>query len=106
MHPDAKNGPNRTAGALYDIIGPEGKKLHPVGEFNSARIVFRGLHGEHWLNGVKVLEYDLGTPGMRDLLVKSKYKDIAGFADKRKGHIVLQDHTDEVWFRSIKIRQW
>jgi hypothetical protein len=104
LHPDAKNGPNRTAAALYDLIAPQGKKLHPVGEFNSAKIVFRGLHGEHWLNGVKILEYDLGTPLMRELLAKSKYKDIRGFADKRRGHIVLQDHTDAVWFRSLKIR--
>jgi hypothetical protein len=104
LHPDAKNGPNRTAAALYDLLGPQHKKLRPVGEFNSARIVFRGLHGEHWLNGVKVLEYDLGTPQMSDRLAASKYRDIKGFAEKRKGHIVLQDHTDSAWFRNIKIR--
>jgi hypothetical protein len=104
LHPDAKNGPNRMAGALYDLIGPAPRKLKPVGEFNSARIVFVGKHGEHWLNGLKVLAYDLDTPRFNGLLAKSKYKDIAHFADKRKGHIVLQDHTDTVWFRSIKIR--
>ena len=104
LHPDAKNGSNRTAAALYDLVGPEKRRLRPVGEFNSARIVFRGGHGEHWLNGVKVLEYDLGTPRMNGLLAKSKYKDIPHFADKRRGHIVLQDHTDAVWFRNLKIR--
>jgi len=103
-HPDAKNGPNRTAAALYDLIGPQNKKLKPVGEFNSARIVFIGKHGEHWLNGVKVLEFDVGTPLFDGLLAKSKYKDIAHFADKRKGHIVLQDHTDAAWYRNLKIR--
>lgn len=103
-HPDAINGDNRTAAALYDLISPEGKVLNPVGEFNSARIVFKGGHGEHWLNGIKVLEYDLGTERMNDLLTASKYRDIPGFGDKRKGHIVLQDHTDAAWFRSIKIR--
>ena len=106
LHADAKNGPNRTAGALYDLIGPDpgAKKLRPVGEYNMARIVFIGTHGEHWLNGAKVLEYDLGTPRMAGFLIKSKYKAIAGFAERRKGHIVLQDHTDAVWYRNIKIR--
>ncbi|MBN2206738.1 MAG: DUF1080 domain-containing protein, partial [Candidatus Aminicenantes bacterium] len=104
-HPDAKNGPNRTAAALYDLVAPEGKRLEPVGEFNRARIVFAGGHGEHWLNGVKVLFYDLGAPRMNELLARSKYKDIAGFADKRDGHICLQDHTDAAWFRNIKIRR-
>jgi hypothetical protein len=104
-HPDAKEGANRTAAALYDLIAPQGKKLEPVGEFNSARIIFRGNHAEHWLNGIKVLEYDLGTPRMEGLLAASKYSSIPDFAKKRKGHIVLQDHTDAVWFRNIKIRK-
>ena len=104
-HPDAKKGSNRTTAALYDLIAPEGKKLKPVGEFNSARIIFRGNHGEHWLNGTKVLEYDLGTPRMDELLAASKYRSIPDFAKKRKGHIILQDHTDAVWFRNIKIRK-
>jgi len=103
-HPDAKNGPNRTAGALYDLIGPRNQTLKPVGEYNTARIIFIGKHGEHWLNGVKVLEFDLDTPAFDRLLAKSKYKDIPKFAEKRKGHIVLQDHTDAVWYRNIKIR--
>ncbi len=105
LHPDAKNGPNRTAAALYDLVAPEGKKLNPVGEFSRAKIIFKGNHGEHWLNGVRVLSYDLGTARMNDLLARSKYKDIPDFADKRSGHIVLQDHTDAVWFRNIKIRR-
>lgn len=104
-HPDAKKGGNRTASALYDLIAPEGKTLKPVGEFNTARIIFRGNHGEHWLNGIKVLEYELETPQMDALLAASKYRDIPGFAKKRKGHIILQDHTDAVWYRNIKIRE-
>jgi hypothetical protein len=103
-HLDALLGKDRTAAALYDLIGPENKSLKPVGEFNSARIVFRGYHGEHWLNGVKVLEYDLNTPEMDQLIERSKYRDIQDFAQKRNGHIVLQDHADAVWFRNIKIR--
>jgi hypothetical protein len=68
-------------------------------------IVFRGRHGEHWLNGEKVVTYDLGTPLMDSLLAKSKYRTIPGFADRRAGHIILQDHGDEVFYRSIKIRE-
>ena len=103
-HPDAQVGDNHTAAALYDLIAPKGKNLKPVGEFNIARIIFRKNHGEHWLNGVKVLEYDLETPQMDELIAASKYKNITDFAKKRNGHIVLQDHTDTVWFRNIKIR--
>jgi hypothetical protein len=103
-HLDALMGKNRTASALYDLIAPEGKTLKPVGEFNQARIVFHENHGEHWLNGIKVLEYDLETPEMDRLIAASKYSKILDFAKKRRGHIVLQDHTDAVWFRNIKIQ--
>ncbi len=101
---DAQVNENHTAAALYDLIAPVDKDLKPVGEFNSGRILFNGAHGEHWLNGVKVLEYDLETPAMETLISASKYKDIPDFAQKRRGHIVLQDHTDAVWFRNLKIR--
>jgi hypothetical protein len=105
LHPDAKNGPNRTAGALYDLVPPApAKALKPAGEWNAARIVFRAGRGEHWLNGAKILEYDLNSPDFKARLAKSKYAPIAGFADRRRGHIVLQDHTDAAWFRSLKIR--
>jgi hypothetical protein len=105
LHPDAKNGPNRTSGALYDLVPPgPAKAVKPAGEWNSARIVFRGGHGEHWLNGVKILEYALDSPDFKARLAKSKYASIDGFADKRRGHIVLQDHTDAAWFRALKIR--
>ena len=105
LHPDNKIVSHR-AGALYDIIAPSAaKRLHAVGEWNSARIVLRGNHGEHWLNGMKVLEFDLGSSRLGSLLDQSKYKPIPGFAERRNGHIVLQDHGDEVYFRSIKIRE-
>ena len=105
LHEDNKV-PSHRAGALYDLIPPNANKvLKPVGEWNSSTILFRGNHGEHWLNGRKVVDFDLSTPVMDSLLKASKYRDIKGFGDKRAGHIVLQDHVDEVFFRSIKIRR-
>src|ERR1700730_14973508 len=105
LHEDNKV-PSHRAGALYDLIPPNANKvLKRVGEWNSSRIVFRGNHGEHWLNGQEIVEFELGTPLMDSLLKASKYRDIKGFGDKRAGHIVLQNHVDEVFFRSIKIRR-
>ena len=104
LHEDNKV-PSHRAGALYDLIAPNtSKRLSPVGEWNTSRLVFRGNHGEHWLNGRKVVEFDLATPLMDSALAKSKYRSIPNFAQRRAGHIVLQDHGDEVHFRSIKIR--
>ena len=106
-HPDAKmgNGTNRTASGLYDLISPQNKSLNPVGQWNHGRIIFNGTQGEHWLNGQKVLEYELGSARMDSLLAASKYAPIEGFGDKRAGHVVLQDHNDDVWYRNIKIKE-
>jgi hypothetical protein len=104
LHEDSKLA-NHRAGALYDLIAPnEKKRLQPVGQWNQSRVIFRGRHGEHWLNGERIVEFDLGTPRMDSLLALSKYRSIKGFADRRVGHIVLQDHGDEVYVRNIKIR--
>ncbi len=94
------------AGALYDLFPPNDKKrLKPVGQWNSSRLVFRGNHGEHWLNGAKVVQFDLGTARMDSAIAASKYRSIKGFAERRKGHIILQDHGDETYYRAIKIRE-
>lgn len=102
-HADAVEPAHRAA-ALYDLIPAQNKTLKPVGEFNQARIVFNGTHGEHWLNGVKVLEFDLTSSDFAGRFAASKYAKMPNFLQKRKGHIVLQDHSDAVWFRNIKIR--
>jgi hypothetical protein len=105
LHEDNKI-PSHRAGSLYDLIPPNaGKRLAPVGQWNRSRIVLRGNHGEHWLNGRMVVSYDLSTPRFDSLLAASKYKGVAGFADRRAGHIVLQDHGDEVWYRNLRIRE-
>jgi hypothetical protein len=104
LNPDNKLATHR-AGAVYDLVAPnETKRVMPAGQWNRSAILFRGNRGEHWLNGTRVAVFDLGTPQFESLLAASKYKDIAGFAERRTGHIVLQDHGDEVWFRNIKIR--
>jgi hypothetical protein len=104
-HSDAQLATHR-AGALYDLFPPnERKHLRPVGEWNESKVIFRGSHGEHWLNGQKIVEFDLGTARMDSAFAASKYHSIAGFADRRTGHIVLQDHGDEVYFRDIKVRE-
>jgi 3-keto-disaccharide hydrolase len=104
-HPDAKNGPIRQAGALYFLVPPnDAKRLKPVGEFNQSRIVVQGKHVEHWLNGAKIVEYELESPALFDAIAKSKYKAIPGFGTKFKTRILLQDHGDEIWFRNLKVR--
>jgi len=103
-HPDSELA-NHRASALYDLIAPNDQKsLKPVGEWNTARVVLQGSHGEHWLNGEKVLEYDLESPEFDSLFAESKYADTDGFRTRRDGHIVLQDHSDDFWFRNIKVR--
>jgi hypothetical protein len=113
-HPDAKLGVrgNRTVGSLYDLLpatnldepGRAAKRVLPPGAWNRARIVATGRHVEHWLNGVKVVEYERGTQMFRALVSNSKYKDIPGFGERERGPILLQDHGNAVSFRSIKIR--
>jgi hypothetical protein len=103
-HPDAKIGPHRQTGAFYDVLPAANRPLRPAGEFNQSRLVVAGQHIEHWLNGAKVLEYDLGNPRVVEAIAKSKFKDVARFGKKQRGHILLQDHGDAVCYRDVMIR--
>ncbi|HLP72491.1 MAG TPA: DUF1080 domain-containing protein [Bacteroidales bacterium] len=103
--PQYKNlKPSQYSGSLYDLIPAKNINLKPVGEFNTSRIIVKG-NGEHWLNGIKVVEYEFGSKELEDAFLKSKFSKINGFTDKKKAHIVLQNHADEAWFRNIKIRE-
>jgi hypothetical protein len=97
---------NRTSGALYDLISPSSNPVRPAGEFNQGRIVVRGNHLEHWVNGVQVLGCKLDSRLLRDRIRDSKFRDIPELANKASGHISLQYHGDEVWFRNIKVRRF
>jgi hypothetical protein len=103
-HPDGKN-PKTSAGALYALIAPKDKELKPVGEWNKARLIINGNHGEHWLNGKKVVEYELNSKELNDLFANSIFASMPRFAKVPSGHIVLQHHDDEVWFRNVRIRR-
>jgi len=103
-HKDGGN-PKTSAGALYALIAPQNKVLKPVGEWNHARLLVRGNHVEHWLNGRKVVEYELGSAALEKMISGSKFKDMPRFAKEKTGHIALQHHRDEVWYRNITIRK-
>jgi hypothetical protein len=108
LHPDAKRGKDgdRTVASLYDMIpAAANKPIKPVGEWNTARIVVRGEHGEHWLNGVKVLEYDRDSPQFRAIVAESKFHVYPHFGELNSGYILLQDHGFPVSFRNLKIRE-
>ena len=97
--------PSQYTGGLYDLVEPQNTVVKPVGEYNTSRIVIDGNHVEHWLNSRKVLTYELGSRHLDSLFQASKYRDYPHFLEKRKGHIVLQDHKDDAWFRNVKIRK-
>jgi 3-keto-disaccharide hydrolase len=103
-HSDGKN-PLTSAGALYGLIAPTKNVTKPAGESNHVRLVVIGNHVEHWLNGEKILEYEFNSPDLKSRIAKSKFKNFAGFAKQKIGHIALQDHSDDVTFCNIAIRE-
>jgi hypothetical protein len=96
--------PETSAGALYGLIAPRQTVLQPVARFNTARVVVRDNHVEHWLNGMLVVAYELHGATLAALVAGSKFRDLPGFARMERGHIALQHHGDAVWFRHLRIR--
>ncbi len=102
-HPDGRD-PLTSAASCYGLYAPPRDVTVPVGFFNKARIVVQGNHVEHWLNGVKVVEYELHSPEWNKLYKDSKFNKMPDYGTRPKGKIDLQDHGDKVWYRNIKIR--
>jgi len=91
--------------SFYLIVAPkENKPGKAMGEWNRSKIIVKGNHVEHWLNGEKVLEYECGSPAIMEQASKTKFKKWPDFGKKFKGHILLTDHKDPCWFRNLKIR--
>ena len=104
-HADAKVGPDRQTAAFYDVLPATNRKAKPAGEWNTSRVVVKGPVVEHYLNDGLVLTYELGSPALKKAILDSKFKDVARFGTLVKGHILLQDHGDQVWYRNIRIRR-
>ncbi len=102
-HPDGRN-PKTAAASVYAVYAPSEDAAKPVGEWNAGKIVANGNHLEHWLNGVKVVDCEIGSEDWNKRIAQSKWKDVPTYAREKKGHIDLQFHGDEVAFRNIKIR--
>lgn len=107
LHPDAKLGVkgNRKLGSLYDLIAAPEDKSYRQKAFNHARIVVRGNKVEHWLNDLKIVEYERNTQMWQALVNYSKFAEFPNFGNAAEGNIMLQDHGDEVWFKNIKIKE-
>lgn len=103
-HVDGQN-PLTSAGANYALHPAPRGVVHPAGEWNEARIRVQGDHVEHWLNGQKIVEYDLGSPEWQALVAGSKFTEWPEYGTYASGHIGLQDHGDWVGYRNLKIRR-
>ena len=102
-HEDGKD-PKTSAGSNYALHPPVRDVTKPVGEWNQVRLIVRGPHVEHWMNGVKLLEYELWSPDWEARVKASKFNAWSGYGRARRGHLVLQDHGDAVAYRNIRIK--
>ena len=103
-HPDAKIYKHR-AGDLYDMIAADSLAVKPAGEWNKIRLVVSDDKVEHWMNGQKVVEYTPWGPSWTEMIANSKFKDFEDFGKSTSGKIGLQDHTDPVWYRNVRVRE-
>jgi hypothetical protein len=98
--------PKHLTATFYDVLPRQvDTSVKAANEWNSSRIIVKGNHVEHWLNGVKVLAFELGSDEVKAALAKSKFKTAPKYDEKVAGHILLTDHGDEAWFRNLKIRE-
>ena len=98
--------PKHRTASLYDIYEPrEHDLLRPVGEFNRTRILVHNNHIEHWLNGHLVTQADVGSDEWQRRIADSKFADVDGFGVTPRGHIMLTDHGDTVWYRNMFVRR-
>jgi len=101
----AKQGNTHQTASFYDVLAQTVyHPPRPPGELNQGRILVNGNRVEHWLNGEKVLEYELDADAVKAAVARSKFKGVKGFGSRVKGHLLLQDHGGDVWFRNIKVR--
>lgn len=102
-HPDSRFVTHR-AGDLYDMLETTYVTVKPAGEWNKVRLIKNHGHVEHWLNGVKVVSFEMYTDKWKEMIANSKFKDMKGFGMAPKGKIALQDHGNTVWYKNIKIK--
>ena len=100
----SKLSDKQLSGANYDMHAPTAKVAKPAGEFNQTKIVINKGHVEHWLNGTRVVDYQLWTPEWEQLKANSKWKDVKPYGMSKSGHIALQDHGGGVAFKNIKLK--
>ena len=100
--PNAKVG-KTGGGALYDVFAPKENHLKPIAEWNTFKVVAKGKHLEHWVNGFKVVECDIGSDEWNKAVADSKWKNVKSYASQASGYIALQDHGNRTAFRNIKI---
>lgn len=103
LHPDGQRA-ETSAGSNYALHAPGPYPKRPAGEWNEVRLFVSGDHVEHWLNGARVVDYRLWTPEWQALVAASKFAAWPGYGQSRSGHIALQDHGNEIWFRNLRVR--